>query len=48
MQVVDVLKSVEKKSEDTKKKVRPAASTKLRSYCSFRPIANEFLSEITG
>jgi hypothetical protein len=35
LQVVDVLKSVEKKSEDTKKKVRLVASSKLWSsvYC---------------
>jgi hypothetical protein len=47
LQVVDVLKSIEKRSEDTKKKVRPVASWKFPSDCLLRPIANGFLSKIT-
>ena len=47
LQVVDVLKSVEKKSEDTKKKVRLVASSNLWSYWLLPPTANEFLSQIT-
>jgi hypothetical protein len=47
LQVVDVLKSIERKSEDTKKKVRPEVSSNLRSYSLLRPTANSLLSEIT-
>jgi hypothetical protein len=49
LQVVDILKSIEKKSEDTKKKVCPQAevSSNLRSYSLLRPTANSLLSEIT-